>query len=504
MDFKINENTKAAKLVALSILGFFFGCGSSNTEPKEIREPAVVGMWYPASKQELQNMVNRLLSIVEPHKIEGKLYGIIVPHAGYEYSGQTATYAFKQLQPLKFSTVIVLGPYHGPKKPGTPTSYFRGASVWAIGGYKTPLGIAEIDTEFANTIISYSDRIKFVKEVHIDEHSVESAIPFLQSVLSEFKIVPIVMTDQSFETCETIANAIVSAMNKFKQKSVLVVATSDFYHGYNYEDCKNSTEGSKNLIATYEIKGFYDAFINKNAACGGGCIIVAMLVGKQLGADKIISLYTTNSGDVTGNKTGWVVGYSAFLITGGRTTEWEPLSTEAQKELIKIARQTIESYVKTGKVPEFEPKSAQLKEKRGVFVTIRTKDGALRGCIGHHEADTQLYKLVPQMAIASATQDYRFPPLSEEEIKNIKIKLSVYLCEVHPIKSISEYKLGEDGIIMRKGRYASTFLPEVPKDEGWSVEETCANLCLKAGLPPDAWKEGAEFYVYKTQVFGED
>lgn len=491
------------KWLILSILIPFMGCGSSNPEPQNIREPAVAGMWYPVDKQELQNMINRFLSQVEPQKIEGELYGVIVPHAGYEYSGQTAAYVFKQLQPLKFNTVIILGPYHGPKRPNVPSVSFRGASVWAKGAYKTPLGLAQIDTVFANRLISYSDKIKFVKEAHIDEHSVESEVPFLQVVLRDFKIVPIVMTDQSFETCELLANAIVSAMHKFAQKSVLVVASSDFYHGYSYEECKNITKEAKNLIANYDIKGFYDTFINKNSACGGGCIIVAMLVGKQLGADKIIPLYTTNSGDVTGNKTGWVVGYGAFLITGGRTMEWEPLDVSAQNELIKIARQTIEEYVKTGKVIEFEPKSAQLKEKRGVFVTIRTKDGALRGCIGHHEADTPLYKLVPEMAIASATQDYRFPPLSKEEIGNIKIKLSVYLCEVHPIKDISEYKLGEHGIIMRKGTYASTFLPEVPKEEGWTVEETCANLCLKAGLPPDAWKEGAEFYVYKTQVFGE-
>ena len=182
--------------------------------------------------------------------------------------------------------------------------------------------------------------------------------------------------------------------------------------------------------------------------------------------------------------------------------EWEPLDTKAQKELLRIAITTIETYIKTKKVPKFEPDLRVLKEKRGVFVTLKTTVGRLRGCIGHHEADTPLYKLVPQMAIAAATQDYRFPPVSEKELKNIKIKLSVYLCEVHQIPA-SEYELGVHGIIMRKGASASTFLPEVPLEEGWTCEETFAHLCLKAGLSADAWKENTEFYVYKTQVFGE-
>jgi hypothetical protein len=335
---------------------------------------------------------------------------------------------------------------------------------------------------------------------------VESEIPFLQTVLKDFKIVPIVMTDQSFTMCELLATHITKTIEKLGLQDVLLVASSDFYHGYNYEECKKSTEESKNLISSYRINDFYRAVINRNAACGGGPIITTMIACKMLKRKvQAIPLYITNSGDITGDKKGWIVGYGAFLIVEEeeKSIEWKPLDLSAQKELLKIARQTIETYVKNGKIPEFEPKSPILREKRGCFVTIRTKDGRLRGCIGHHRADTPLYKLVPKMAIASATQDYRFPPLKEEELKDIRIKLSIYLCEVYPIQDIDEFKLGEHGIIMKKSGRGATFLPEVPIEENWTKEETLEYLCRKAGLPSGCWREGAEFYLYKTQRFGE-
>ncbi len=485
------------------ILGVFLGCSSGDTKIENIRKPAVVGLWYPADKDSLHQMIQGFLDNVPESRgkvtLPPQVYGIIVPHAGYVFSGQTAAYAFKQLESQKFETAIILGPYHGPKRESTPRVEEKGISVYQCGAYKTPLGLMNIDTEVAQKIIKYDDIIKFIPEAHIDEHSVEAEIPFLQSVLRDLKIVPIVMIDQSFETCKIVADAITNAIG---DKKVLLVASSDFYHGYDYNECKKSTQESATLVENYDIEGFYEAFQNRNAACGGGAIIVSMLVCEKLGADKIIPLHTTNSGDVTRKTTGWVVGYGSFIIKGG-AMEWEPLDASAQKELLRIARTTIETYVKTRKVPEIEPDLPVLKEKRGVFVTLRTNDGRLRGCIGHHEADTPLCKLVPQMAIAAATQDYRFPPVSEKELKSLKIKLSVYLCEVHQIPDAKQYEPGVHGIIMRKGTRGATFLPEVPVEEGWTREETFAYLCLKAGLPADAWKEGTEFYVYKTQVFGE-
>ena len=168
-----------------------------------------------------------------------------------------------------------------------------------------------------------------------------------------------------------------------------------------------------------------------------------------------------------------------------------------------MARATMEGYLRSGKVPAFEPKFEALKEQRGVFVTL-TKHGELRGCIGHHESDEPLYKLVPEMAVAAGFRDPRFHPLSEKELDDVRIKVSVYLTNVYKIEELSEFEMGKHGIIMIKGGRGATYLPEVPKEAGWTtVEEEMASLCRKAGLPGEAWREGAEFYVYKTQAFGE-
>ena len=176
----------------------------------------------------------------------------------------------------------------------------------------------------------------------------------------------------------------------------------------------------------------------------------------------------------------------------------------AQQELLRMARESIERYVTTGEIPSFEPTWDVLKEKRGVFVTLR-EHGQLRGCIGHHESDVPLYQLVPQMAVAAACRDRRFYPLGKNELDQVKIKLSVYLTNVYRIQHLDEFEMGVHGIILMKGRKGATYLPEVPLEAGWiSKEEEMGHLCAKAGLPPEAWREGAELYVYRTQVFGEE
>ena len=168
-----------------------------------------------------------------------------------------------------------------------------------------------------------------------------------------------------------------------------------------------------------------------------------------------------------------------------------------------MARATMAGYLRSGKIPAFEPKFEVLKERRGVFVTL-TKHGELRGCIGHHESDEPLYKLVPEMAVAAGFRDPRFHPLSKKELEDVRIKVSVYLTNVYRIEDLSEFEMGKHGIIMMKGGRGATYLPEVPLEAGWTtVEEEMASLCRKAGLPGEAWREGAEFYVYRTQVFGE-
>jgi AmmeMemoRadiSam system protein A len=234
------------------------------------------------------------------------------------------------------------------------------------------------------------------------------------------------------------------------------------------------------------------------------------IAAQKRGADAANLISRTNSNDVIGQRGGYVVGYGAVAVyqknaqkTSSGKIEFAPLDRRNQIELIKMARNAIEQYLEKQTIPEFQATNDFQLEQRGVFVTI-TKNGQLRGCIGHHESNVPLYKLVPHLAVAAAFGDPRFPPLHAEELDKIKIKISVYLTNVYQIASLDEFEMGVHGIILQKDGRAATFLPEVPLEAGWkTIDEEMVSLCQKAGLPNNAWKNGAEFWVYRTQVFDE-
>ena len=185
---------------------------------------------------------------------------------------------------------------------------------------------------------------------------------------------------------------------------------------------------------------------------------------------------------------------------------FEPLTQEEQIYLLTAARRSLEEYIQTGQMAEFDlpdPHLKHLYEKRGIFVTLK-KNSELRGCTGCIHAQLRLFELVGQMAIASDFNDSRFPPLSGSELENIRIEISVYLSKVVPIDSVKEFVVGRHGIILQKGEYGSTFLPHVAGEQGWDRMTTLECLCMKAGLAPDAWKDkGTQFFIYETQVFHE-
>jgi len=468
----------------------------------EIRRPAVAGQWYPKEPGELRGGVDRLLASAEPAGIEGDVVALISPHAGYVFSGQTAAYGYRQIQGQSFDAVVVLGPSHRER--------LQGVAVYNGAGYETPLGVAPVDVELAEAIVAQEDDIRFTGSGHRWEHSIEAQIPFLQRALGDLKIVPIAMWRSDLERCRRLAQAIVSAS---KGRRVLIVASSDLYHapdqdpnGDWYDVCVRTDTATLKAIERLDPAAFHEGLIEgRYQACGAGPIITAMLAAKEMGADRAKVVGRTNSGDVAGRRLGYIVGYGSVILYRGMDTmensEFEPLNEEAQRELLRMAREAISGYLKTGRTPEFEPTREVFKEKRGVFVTL-TQHGRLRGCIGYHGNDIPLHKLVPSRAIAAAFEDSRFLPVTAEEIDALHIKISVYLDRVHEIQSIDEFEVGKHGIIMVKGRRGATFLPEVPVEAGWTKDEELRQLCRKAGLPSNGWKD-ATFYVYTTQVFEE-
>ncbi len=492
------------------LLAFIILACGQNTPSKAVekegkmREPAVAGQFYPGTKDGLNKTVTRLLEEVTIADISGQVIGIVSPHAGYDFSGAVAAHGYKLISDLGFKTIIIIGPSH--------RVFFEGAAVYDQGTWKTPLGAVEIDAKLAKEIISSNpQRIKSLPHVHNQEHSLEVQIPFLQKTLKDFKIVPIMLVEPRFEDCQILADAIT---NVVKDNSILLLASSDLYHGYSYEECIEIDKKTLGLIEKLDAKGLYDALVtNKAQACGGIPIVVAMLASQKLGANKAKILKATNSNEVMGETGGYCVGYGSLVFYQSQKgekkgkTAIEPnkstgLSDNEKKELLIIARTTLEKHVRGGKIPEDIPLDKKLLEKRGVFVTLQKHD-TLRGCIGYVEGIKPIYEAVRDNAINASTNDPRFPPVKPEELKDIDIEITV----MTPLKKITDpnvIEVGKHGIIIQRGRVFGLLLPQVATDYGWNREEFLAHTCMKAGLPINAWKEkDTEIYIFSGEVFSE-
>jgi len=179
----------------------------------------------------------------------------------------------------------------------------------------------------------------------------------------------------------------------------------------------------------------------------------------------------------------------------------EPLTEEEKRACLKLARQALEHYYRPGEYLPSPIASGTLRENRGAFVTL-SRDGELRGCIGYPLPVKPLDETIIEMAVAAATQDPRFEPVSADELKDLKIEISV-LGLPAPAKDAAEVQVGCHGIIVSKGYHRGLLLPQVPVEQGWDRDTYLCHGCLKAGLPPDAWKKGAKIEVFTAQVFSE-
>ncbi len=475
-----------------------------------IREPAVAGTFYPYDARELNSTIKRFIDNTDDLAIKGNIKGLICPHAGYDFSAQTAAYAYRQIERKTYQTVVVIGPSHH--------AYFNGISIQPEGYFRTPLGNVEIDKEFVKRLYEKINFAGYLEEVDIPEHSVEVQIPFLQYILGDFKLVPIIIGNQSMNIVSELASAVISLADD----DLLFVASSDLYHGNDYDECKRKVDSAVELIKNFDAKGFHRMATKEgDVACGYGPITTVMLICKGLGATNILNTGVTNSSDVTGAKaTGrYVVGYSSFVMykeidstsktqkdSGKTETEKEKdkrktLTKEEKETLLTIARKSIENASKGQLLPQVKTELPVLKEKKGAFVTIE-KHGHLRGCIGYIYPVKPLYETINEMARRAAIGDPRFPPLKEDELDEIKIEISV-LSPLKRIKDIKEITVGKHGLYIIKGAYSGLLLPQVATEYGWDKKTFLEEVSMKAGLPPYAWKD-AELYIFEAEVFGEE
>jgi len=311
--------TKAAILISLLLLVPFLSPVQATSIAQDqgkssIRPSILAGSWYPASADTLRKTVLRYVGQATVPVVKGTLRAIIVPHAGYRYSGQVAAYAYKLLQSHPFTRIILVGPSH--RIP------FAGVSVNLQHGYQTPLGIVKVDLKTARTILNADPAVHWYKDAHAVEHSLEIQLPFLQTVLKNFTIVPILMGSQDYETCNMLARVLSRIMPSLD--NTLLLASSDLSHYHDYSTAKALDARFIELVKDMNPRGLYEALrTGQCEACGGGPVISILLACQALEANRVLILKTANSGDVTGVKDR-VVGYMAGAIVTSSGMDQRP------------------------------------------------------------------------------------------------------------------------------------------------------------------------------------
>lgn len=270
-----------------------------------VREPAVSGMFYPDDPGALRKDVEKYLKNADIPSVHGEITGIIAPHAGYMYSGQVAAYGFKTILNKAFDKVIVLAPSH--------RIHFEGVAVIEEGSYKTPLGLVGIDEEAVADLVKSSAAIRPFIEAHKGEHSLEVQIPFLQSVLKDFTIVPLIMGTQTVDTCVKLSDCIESVIRKGNGQ-FLVVGSTDLSHYHPYSAAVKLDGVIVSHLERFDIPGMIeDLDMNKGEACGAGPMLTTMMVSDRLGAKHSRIMKYANSGDVSGDRSA-VVGYVSAVF----------------------------------------------------------------------------------------------------------------------------------------------------------------------------------------------
>jgi len=266
------------------------------------RRPRVAGFFYPAEAKKLRNDLDIFYAQAKPVDIPGVIFGIVAPHAGYVYSGQVAAEAYKQVQGRPYQFVIVIAPSH--------RDYLRGVSVYP-GDYITPLGPVPVNADYCRKLTAASDRIILSELGHRDEHALEVQVPFLQTSLKDFQLIPLVMGSQDMDTCRVLGHAIA---NVFQNTSILVVASSDLSHFHPQSVAEHLDRVVADDFENFDEEKLYEHIMRQECeACGAGPMIAAMIATRQLGAEHARVLSYRTSGAVSGDYE-QVVGYLAGIL----------------------------------------------------------------------------------------------------------------------------------------------------------------------------------------------
>ena len=461
-----------------------------------VRQPVWAGIFYPAHETELRETLDKLFaearSTWTKPPFSTKPRALIIPHAGYKYSGLTAACAALALENQQISKLILMGPDH---RVG-----FTGIALTDLTAYKTPLGLVDIHPDAAR-LLRQSGLFKPSPASDRKEHSLEVPLPFFQYMLPEFDLIPLV-----FGTGVS-PSAAAAALEPLLDDDTLLAASSDLSHYLDYRAAETRDNETIDMILNLDASGL-KSFANR--ACGATPIAVIIELARKHNWQPVLLHYENSGGTAAGSRNR-VVGYGALAFYGDKAmTKQNFLSREQGMTLVKLARRTIESRFTLDGTEQDIPglDDPVFQEKHGTFVTLKI-NGRLRGCIGTIVAREPLIEGVKRNALNAAFNDFRFRPLQEQELDKINIEVSI-LSDPQPLvyrdsdDLVDKLRPGTDGVILTIGRNSATFLPQV-WEQLPEPDKFLDHLCVKAGLSSDAWRTAKpEIETYQVQYFHEE
>ncbi len=434
-----------------------------------IRNPAVAGQFYPGTPGSLRSMIKGMVD--EKATREDGIIGLVSPHAGYIYSGPVAGATISR---IKFrDTFIIIGPNHTGK--GKPLS------IITEGTWKTPLGDIEIDTGLAKKILASSRHLEEDSLAHQYEHSIEVQLPFLQYFKPDIKLVPIVLGHGSGSIYKEIGREIARAIKELSRE-VVIIASSDMTH---YEPQESAQRKDNRAIGAIMAMN-EDELLRRVreldiSMCGFAPVVSLISAAKQLGASHAELVKYRTSGDTTGDYSS-VVGYAGIIIK-----EMSPIA--------RLAKETVGSYIKAGKVPRIGEPTLEMKERAGVFVSIH-KYGELRGCIGTFEpTEENVAREIITNAISSAIHDPRFSPITAGELEDLDYSVDV-LTKPEPVADETSLDPKKYGAIVQSGWRRGLLLPDLEGVD--TVDDQIAICRQKAGIGPN---EPVKLYRFEVKRY---
>ncbi|MCX7803814.1 MAG: AmmeMemoRadiSam system protein B [Planctomycetota bacterium] len=536
--------------------------GGAGVRPEDIRRPAVAGAFYPAGRRELEADVGKYLAAVEKKKFPKPIRAIIAPHAGYVYSGPCAAHAFKQVEGADFDRVIIIGCPHRVPASGVAI-WARGAWDTPLGrvlidedaasammaasprvrdhrGPFVPEHSLEVELPFLQKTLREGFRIVPVLFSPAGEADYDALTAALKAV-SDASTLIVVSTDLSHyparkharevdaRTLESWKSMDAAAIEKVSEESMrrgipelhctqcgehaviglMKAAKALGITGIEIvrQDDSSAASGDEDRVVGYGAAVLYGEAPAKRLArpaaggdagrAGGGGKGEESGKGEEAGKDADAKGSGAATGKGSGKETGKGAGGGA---EGGGD---RVVSDAAGRKLLKIARETIAAKASGKPIPQYKEDDPELNLKRAVFVTLH-KDGDLRGCIGCFSSDEPLYLTVQKYAIASSSEDPRFPPVTADEVPKLDIEISI-LSEIVPCDDYRKIVLGKHGVIVSKGWRKGVFLPQVATETGWNLEEFLGHLARdKAGIGWNGWKDpDAKLSIFTVQIVRE-